>query len=400
VFIQDYSLQKERGSQSEISGWVQLNGSRSSREITLEIPEAGIHKTFSADATGRATFMFRAKLELWSPEDPKLYDVVLKSGDDTVHDQIGFRTIEVQGAKILLNGKPIFLRGISMHEEAPFREGRAFSVEDAQTLLGWVKELGCNFVRFAHYPHNENEIRLADRMGLLVWSEIPVYWDIDWSNPVTLANAQTQLRDMIARDHNRAAVVLWSLSNETPVKAERFTFLKQLAQDARELDSTRLITSALNHTDNTGADERTLSDPLGEVLDVLGLNEYLGWYGGRPEDADKLQWKLTWNKPLIVSEFGGGAPYGRHGDADERWTEEYQENLYQHQLGMVERMPNLAGMSPWVLMDFRSPLRMLPGVQDYHNRKGVISNRGQRKLAFYTLQKFYRKLSQGGSQTH
>jgi len=400
VFIQDYSLQKQRGSQSEISGWVQLNGSRSSREITLEIPEAGIHKTVSADATGRATFMFRAKLELWSPEDPKLYDVVLKSGDDTVHDQIGFRTIEVQGAKILLNGKPIFLRGISMHEEAPFREGRAFSVEDAQTLLGWVKELGCNFVRFAHYPHNENEIRLADRMGLLVWSEIPVYWDIDWSNPVTLANAQTQLRDMIARDHNRAAVVLWSLSNETPVKAERLTFLKQLAQDARELDSTRLITSALNHTDNTGAEERTLSDPLGEVLDVLGLNEYLGWYGGRPEDADKLQWKLTWNKPLIVSEFGGGAPYGRHGDADERWTEEYQENLYQHQLGMVERMPNLAGMSPWVLMDFRSPLRMLPGVQDYHNRKGVISNRGQRKLAFYTLQKFYRKLSEGGSQTH
>jgi beta-glucuronidase len=400
VFIQDYSLQKERGSQSEISGWVQLNGSRSSREITLEIPEAGIHKTFSADATGRATFMFRAKLELWSPEDPKLYDVVLKSGDDTVHDQIGFRTIEVQGAKILLNGKPIFLRGISMHEEAPFREGRAFSLEDAQTLLGWVKELGCNFVRLAHYPHNENEIRLADRMGLLVWSEIPVYWDIDWSNPVTLANVQAQLRDMIARDHNRAAVVLWSLSNETPVKAERLTFLKQLAQDARELDSTRLITSALNHIDNTGADERTLSDPLGEVLDVLGLNEYLGWYGGRPEDADKLQWKLTWNKPLIVSEFGGGAPYGRHGDADERWTEEYQENLYQHQLGMVERMPNLAGMSPWVLMDFRSPLRMLPGVQDYHNRKGVISNRGQRKLAFYTLQKFYRKLSEGGSQTH
>jgi beta-glucuronidase len=400
VFIQDYSLQKQRGSQSEISGWVQLNGSRSSREITLEIPEAGIHKTVSADATGRATFMFRAKLELWSPADPKLYDVVLKSGDDTVHDQIGFRTIEVQGAKILLNGKPIFLRGISMHEEAPFREGRAFSVEDAQTLLGWVKELGCNFVRLAHYPHNENEIRLADRMGLLVWSEIPVYWDIDWSNPVTLANAQAQLRDMIARDHNRAAVVLWSLSNETPVKAERLTFLKQLAQDARELDSTRLITSALNHTDNTGADERALSDPLGEVLDVLGLNEYLGWYGGRPEDADKLQWKLTWNKPLIVSEFGGGAPYGRHGDADERWTEEYQENLYQHQLGMVERMPNLAGMSPWVLMDFRSPLRMLPGVQDYHNRKGLISNRGQRKMAFYTLQKFYRKLSEGGSQTH
>ena len=403
VFIQDYWVQLTHGSQNEISGWVQLNGVKTSQKVTLEIPEAHVRESFSSDPNGRASFRFAAKLELWSPEHPKLYDVILTSGGETVRDQIGFRTIEVQGAKILLNGKPIFLRGISMHEEAPFREGRAFSAEDAQTLLGWVKELGCNFVRFAHYPHNENEIRLADRMGLLVWSEIPVYWDIDWSNPATLANAQSQLRDMIARDHNRAAVVLWSLSNETPVKPERLAFLKQLAQDARELDSTRLITSALNHTDNTAADERTLSDPLGEVLDVVGLNEYLGWYGGRPEDADKLQWKVNWNKPLIVSEFGGGAPYGRHGDADERWTEEYQQNLYQHQLGMVERMPNLAGLSPWVLMDFRSPLRMLPGVQDYHNRKGVISNRGQRKLAFYTLQKFYAKIAEGavaGSQKH
>jgi len=109
-----------------------------------------------------------------------------------------------------------------------------------------------------------------------------------------------------------------------------------------------------------------------------------------------MQWKTKWTKPLIVSEFGGGAVFGRRGDADEVWTEEYQENVYQHQLGMVERMPNLAGMTPWVLMDFRSPLRMLPGVQDYHNRKGLISNRGQRKLAFYTLQKFYKKTAEAG----
>jgi len=396
TFIQDYSVQLARGSQSEVAGWVQLNGAQSPQKVAVEIPEAGVRETVTADGTGRASFRFTAKLELWSPAHPKLYDVVVKSGDDTIHEQIGFRTIEVQGANILLNGRPVFLRGISMHEEAPFREGRAFSEEDAQTLLGWVKDLGCNFVRFAHYPHNENEIRLADRMGLMVWSEIPVYWDIDWSNPATLANAEVQLRDEIARDHNRAAVILWSMSNETPVKPDRLTLLTQLAKDARELDSTRLITSAMNHTDNTGSSERTLSDPLGEVLDVLGLNEYLGWYGGRPEDVDKMQWKSMWTKPLIVSEFGGGAVYGRHGDTDEIWTEEFQDNLYQHQLGMVERMPNLAGLTPWVLMDFRSPTRMLPGVQDYHNRKGVISNRGQRKLAFYTLQKFYKKLAEAG----
>ena len=396
TFIQDYSVQLERGSQSEISGWVRMNAAQLPQKVSLEIPEAGVRETFNVDSANRARFRFAAKLELWSPAHPKLYDVIISSGDDTVHDQIGFRTIEVKGAKILLNGQPIFLRGISMHEEAPFREGRAFSLEDAQTLLGWVKDLGCNFVRFAHYPHNENEIRLADRMGLMVWSEIPDYWDIDWSNPRTLESAEAQLRDMIARDHNRAAVILWSLSNETPVKPERLTFLKQLALDAREFDSTRLITSAMNHTDKAGPESRTLSDPLGEVLDVLGLNEYMGWYEARLEDIDKMQWKLAWDKPLIVSEFGGGAPYGRHGDADEIWTEEFQDNLYQHQLSMVERMPNLAGITPWVLMDFRSPARMLPGVQDYHNRKGLISNRGQRKMAFYRLQTFYKKIADAG----
>jgi beta-glucuronidase len=401
VFVQDYSVQLARGSQNEIAGWVQLNGlqvngGQAPAKVALDIPEAHVHESLTTDATGRANFRFSAKLDLWSPAHPKLYDVTLTNGSEVIHDQIGFRTIEVQGANILLNGKPIFLRGISMHEEAPFRDGRAFSPEDAQTLLGWVKELGCNFVRFAHYPHNENEIRLADRMGLMVWSEIPVYWDIDWTNPATLANAEAQLRDEIARDHNRAAIILWSVANETPVKPERLTFLTKLVQDAKEFDSTRLTTSAMNHVDETAPDVRTLSDPLGDALDVLGLNEYLGWYWGRPEDADKMQWKSTWNKPLIVSEFGGGAPYGRHGDAAEIWTEEYQDNLYQHQLAMIERIPNLAGLTPWVLMDFRSPARMLPGVQDYHNRKGVISNRGQRKMAFYTLQKFYRKLAESG----
>ena len=393
TFIQDYSVQLQRGSQNEIAGWVHLNGVRAPQKVTLDIPELHSHETFDTNTDGWGKFHLTAKVELWSPEHPKLYDVVLSAGTDTVRDQIGFRTIEVQGAKILLNGKPVFLRGISMHEEAPFRDGRAFSPEDSETLLGWAKELGCNFVRLAHYPHNENEIRLADRLGLMVWSEIPVYWDIDWTNAATLATAEAQLRDMIARDHNRAAVILWSMSNETPVKPERLAFIKQLAQDAREMDSTRLITSALNHVEGSENAPRILSDPLGDVLDVLGLNEYLGWYWGKPEDADKIEWRSNFNKPLIVSEFGGGAIAGRHGDKDERWTEEYQDNLFQHQLAMVQRMPNLAGLTPWVLMDFRSPLRTLPGVQDYHNRKGVISNRGQKKLAFYTLQKFYRNIA-------
>ena len=392
TFIQDYVVQLAKGSTGEIAGWVQLAGSTSPQPVTIEIPEAKIKQTVRTDAEGHADFHFPARLDLWSPTRPKLYDVVLSSGTDKVHDAIGFRTIETRGTQILLNGQPIFLRGIALHEEAPLRGGRAFAPQDAETLLGWARELGCNFVRLAHYPHSENVTRLADRMGLMVWSEIPVYWDIDWENPATLQNAEKQLHEMIARDHNRASVVLWSLSNETPVKPARVTFLRQLAASARQQDSTRLITSALNHVDQAGPDIRALSDPVGEYLDVLGLNEYLGWYGGLPEDADRMQWKFAWDKPVIVSEFGAGAPYGRHGDADERWTEEYQASLFQHQITMLKKIPSLAGLSPWVLMDFHSPRRLLPGTQDYYNRKGLISNLGQHKQAFYVLQKYYRQI--------
>ena len=130
---------------------------------------------------------------------------------------------------------------------------------------------------------------------------------------------------------------------------------------------------------------------LGEYLDVIGLNEYLGWYWGRPEDADRMQWKIAWDKPLIMSEFGAENPYGRHGAADERWTEEYQANVYQHQIIMLKRIPSLAGLSPWVLMDFHSPRRLLPGIQDYYNRKGLVSDQGKHKQAFYVLQKYYQE---------
>ena len=394
TFVRDYSVQLAKGSQDEVAGWVQLDGSASTQPITIAIPAAGVRKTFNPDASGRVGFRFPAKLDLWSPEDPQLYEVVISSGADTLHDSIGFRTIEVKGTQIVLNGKPIFLRGISMHEEAPMRGGRAYTPEDAETLFGWAKELGCNFVRLTHYPHNENEIRLADRLGLLVWSEIPVYWDIVWKNPATLTNAQSQLREMIGRDHNRAAVIFWSLSNETPVDPDRTAFLQKLAQDARRLDPTRLITSALNHVTEAGPDKRILDDPIGESLDVLGLNEYLGWYGGRPEDADRRRWESKYAKPLIVSEFGAEAPYGRHGDSSARWTEEYQVNVYNHQLAMIRKIPGFAGVSPWVLMDFHSPRRFLPGIQDYYNRKGLVSNTGQHKQAFYVLQKFYGEMKE------
>ncbi len=392
-YIENFFLQLAKTDAKRLSGWVQVNGSQPAQTVKLEIPELGWQQSVVTDAKGRAEFSSPAKPQRWSPDNPKLYRVIVSAGDDHIEDRIGFRSIEARGAQILLNGKPIFLRGISVHEEAPYRGGRAFSIEDARTLLQWAKDLGCNFVRLAHYPHNQNMLRLADEMGVMVWSEIPAYWGIAWTEAGTLANARNQLREMIDRDHNRAAIVLWSVSNETgPEEIGRTEFLKALIETARQLDGTRLLTSAMNRTDRSGDTLRVLNDPLGEYLDVLGLNEYIGWYDKRPEEADATRWQFKYAKPVIVSEFGAGALYGLHGDAETRFTEEYQSNVFEHQLSMLRNIPGLAGMSPWLLMDFLSPRRQLVGIQDYHNRKGLVSDRGQRKQAFYVLQHFYQQL--------
>jgi beta-glucuronidase len=392
TFVQDYFIQLQQGSHEQISGWVKLTGDKLKQKVTVQIPEVRVSRSFETDVNGIAQISFTADLTLWSPDKPKLYDVVVETETDRVPDLIGFRSIETKGSEILLNGRPLFLRGVSIHEEAPFRGGRAYSKEDALTLLGWAKELGCNFVRLAHYPHNESMVRLADKLGLMVWSEIPVYWTILWENPATFENAQTQLDEMIARDKNRAAVIIWSMANETPIGEARLSFLKKLVNRARALDSTRLISAAL---ERHYLDERTemIDDPLGEYLDVLGCNEYVGWYDGLPEKTDRLEWKTKYQKPLIMSEFGGDALYGKHGDPLTRWTEEYQEDLYQRTVKMLKRISFLRGTSPWILMDFRSPRRPLPGIQDFHNRKGLISDRGERKKAFYVMQKYYQELA-------
>lgn len=391
TFIQDYFIQLEKGSRNRIIGWVKLDGSRLKQKITIRIPEAGISQTFTTDGGAQLRIDFTANLRLWSPENPKLYDVTIEAETDRVTDAIGFRSLETRGADILLNGKPVFLRGVCLHEEAPLRGGRAHSREDALKLLGWAKELGANFVRLAHYPHNEHMVREADRMGIMVWSEIPVYWTIQWENPATLANARNQLAEMIARDKNRAAVVIWSVANETPLSDARLSFLKNLVSHARSLDSTRLLSAAMErHYINRTT--QMIDDPLGEFLDVLGCNEYVGWYDGLPAKADELEWKSKYDKPLIMSEFGGDALHGHHGDALTRWTEEYQESIYKHQIAMLKRIPFLRGTAPWILTDFRSPRRPLPGIQDYWNRKGLISNLGEKKKAFYVMQDWYREL--------
>ncbi|MEQ8473526.1 MAG: glycoside hydrolase family 2 TIM barrel-domain containing protein [Marinoscillum sp.] len=386
TFIRDYFIQLKKGSREEVEGWVQLDGSVYD-EVKVEIPELRINLSGKPDKTGRVKLNFKAKIELWSDKNPKLYNINLSLGDQVLRDQIGFRSIEVDGQDILLNGESVFLKGISIHEVAPFTAGRVIAPEQCYTLLNWAKELGCNFVRLAHYPHNEDMVRLADQMGIMVWSEIPVYWTIDWENEAVYANAENQLVDMINRDKNRASIVMWSVANETPISEPRTKFLMNLAAKVREMDKARLLTGALEPHTKDGF--RVIDDPFGQNLDVIGINNYCGWYGGTPESCAGQEWKTIYDKPLIISEFGGGALQGMHGDINERWTEEYQEAVYKNNIEMLKGIPFLRGTTPWILMDFFSARRPLPNIQDYWNRKGLISDQGIRKKAFYTLQNYY-----------
>ena len=200
-FIETYKVQLAKGAKDKIEGWISVNGVKTGT-ARLQIADLGIDESL-AISDGKAAFELEANPELWSPEKPKLYEVNLTFGTDEIKDQIGFRTIEVNGRTIELNGDPVFLRGISLHEEAIGAKGRASSYAEALELLQHAKELNCNYVRLAHYTHNHHMLRAADELGLLVWAEIPVYWNLEFANPEVMKKAQSRMDEMIIRDQKQ-----------------------------------------------------------------------------------------------------------------------------------------------------------------------------------------------------
>lgn len=397
TYIDDYFLYLEKESlhkkRKQIKGSIKLAGDQFPSNAIVSIPGLGLRSEVNLDETGAGEFTLEtSKMELWSPENPKLYEVKIAAGDDDISDRIGFRVVETRGREILLNGKPVFLRGISIHDENSIRADRAHSIDDARLVLGWAKELGCNFARLAHYPHQENIVRLADEMGILLWEELPLYWGINWNNPEVLENAKRQFSEIIRRDKNRASSIIWSIANETSPNKARNEFLTAVAKHVRSLDDTRLLTAACKKdlaVDGHPATEYVVSDPIMKELDIISFNEYLGWYGGGPLECREKTFNIAYEKPVIVSEFGGGAIEGFHADSLTRWSEEYQEFLYRESIDMFDRVPGLSGMTPWILVDFLTPLRQLPNVQDGWNRKGLVSESGAKKKAFYVLKNYY-----------
>lgn len=392
-YVSDYAFEYVPGEQPTINLRVEAAGElKKGGQVQFAIPELGVSESIRLKEQGVGQISVAATPQLWSPESPKLYEIRLAFEGRLITDKVGFRDIDIDGTQILLNGEPIFLRGISLHEEVPYGAGRAWSEEHARTLLTWAKELGSNYVRLAHYPHNEAMVRMADEMGLLVWAEIPVYWDIQFDNEKVYQKAEQQFTEMLVRDKNRASVILWSVANETPKNETRTEFLSALVDKVHQLDSTRLVTAAINTQSTTEYGHR-IDDPFAEKVDVIGINTYCGWYQDTPEECADYRWVSDYEKPIIVSEFGAGALQGHHGDADQVFTEENQAKVYRYNLEMLENMEHLRGVSPWILKDFLSPRRPLAHIQDYWNRKGLLSENGIRKKAWYVMHDWYKTKS-------
>ena len=388
-FINDYKVQLAKNDATKIKGYIELDGSEGEESVVVQIPELKINQSYTTDASGKVSFEIPVrKIQLWNQESPKLYEIKISSLQDVVTDKIGFRTIATEGKNILLNGESIFMKGIAIHDENPLLGGRLRSDGDMRMMLSWAKELGCNYVRLAHYTHNETMLRLADEMGLLVWSEVPVYWTISWENEETYKNAENQLSVSIDRDKNRASIIIWSVGNETPVTEARNVFMGKLVDKTRSLDDTRLVAAALE-VEREGY-TITVDDTLGEKLDLASFNQYGGWYWSEPKELPKYAFDIKFNKPVVITEFGGGALAGFHADDDTMWSEEYQELIYINQLKMMDKIDGLRGITPWILVDFKSPRRQNPVYQQFWNRKGLISNTGVKKKAYFIVQEYYR----------
>lgn len=388
TYIQDFRIALiPDGTYSRIRAKIKLSETIAASAM-LSIAELGIQKQIQIK-DGIGDEIIEARPELWSPETPRLYEAEVSCLDDRVSDRVGFREIKVEKGEILLNGKAVFLRGVSCHEES-VEHGKALTDEERLENLRIAKELGCNFMRLAHYPHSERMAKLADEMGMLLWEEIPVYWAIRFEREKTYEDAENQLLELITRDWNRASVIIWSVGNENADTDERLKFMSRLAERAHEEDETRLVSAACL----VDGEKNMIADRLTEYLDIIGINEYCGWYTPDFEKLPQLMANSNPDKPVIITEFGADALAGHHGTITDKGTEECQAYVYEKQIAALRQISYIKGMTPWILYDFRCP-RRTSLMQKYYNRKGLCSaDKKYKKMAFDILQGFYKELEE------
>lgn len=396
-------------------GYVELRVDKSGINGRCKIKLEGDGRHFESlvpFADGSATSKIDVpKARLWSVEDPYLYKLTIALiGDKQVLDEytlnIGIRTVAVDGKHILLNGKPVFLRGFGKHEDFPvFGKGTATPViVKDYSLLKWI---GANSFRTSHYPYDEEYMDMADQLGILIIDEIPavgLYFDDDTKLIAQREDiCKQQITELVMRDKNHPSIIMWSLANEarmtnqklsisdrTKIGAVSLNFFKELFRKAKDLDSTRLTTIV----GVGGAPDEWLG-----LSDVVCINRYYGWYtqigniaeGARlfGQELDQLYSKF--HKPIVVTEFGADAEAGNHGFVPEMFTEEFQTDFIKAYLDVAERRDFVTGMHVWAFADFKTS----QGVSRFGgiNRKGVFTrDRRPKTAAFYLRSRWNNKL--------
>ncbi len=343
-----------------------------------------------------------ARPHLWSPGRPYLYRATLRLADAKGRRLGGYltysgvRTIVLsRGGRLELNGRPLDVRGVDLHEQN-LETGAALSPSQLGQFVTWVHALGATIIR-SHYPLNQQIEEAADRDGILLWSEVPVYQvsDSSLAQPATLSQAHALLEQNILTNQNHPSVLLWSIANElsTPASATEARYIAGDVKLAHRLDPTRPVGMAISAWPGVPC------QPAYAPLDVLGFNDYFGWFdagGGSTDDRDELGPFLDSlrscypRKAIFVSEFGFEA--NRHGPVEERGTYEFQSNSIAYHLKVFASKPWLSGAIYWILQDFAArpgwtggdPRGDPPFVE-----KGVIDVDGRPKPAFSVLSSMY-----------
>jgi beta-glucuronidase len=337
-------------------------------------------------------------IRLWDIGKPELYTVTFESATDDLFDRTGFRTFEVKGHDILLNGRKIEIRGTNRHEEHP-DFGFAFPLGLMQRDIDLIKAMGANAIRGSHYPNSKEFLDLVDENGLLFWSEIPI-WGVGFrpellADEVIIARGLEMHREMLEQYYNHPSIVIWGMHNEIATGTEYALPMSKLYYNfLKENGGNRAVVYACCHP---------LIDICFDYTDILCLNLYFGWYRGYEENAwenffdtfDKRLLEIGQShKPIIMSEFGFAALYGNHDADDILWSEEYQERMFEHVLTLYHSRENIAGFYIWQFADIRTSREAGLNRARSFNNKGVMNEHRKPKLAYRKIKSLYKMFEQ------
>jgi len=416
----------ERGWELAVSGRVESSDSTESREsggaAVLCISSEGLswEDPVGPDGALAACVPF-LDTPAWSPDQPHLVPVTVELLDaargvlDRREFQFGFRTLAMRDGKVQLNGQPYPLKGVCYVYDSPVT-GLVMTPEQVETDLRLMKEAGCNAVR-CHYPMDEAFYAACDRLGPPVTIEPPVYCyhpgDTEtgtrFSDPEWLALAQSMAREMIAVARNHPSVAIYSIGNEcNTANPEAEAFFRQLAGTIREADPTRLVSYAALYG---------IVGPIADIVDVLGINSYWGWYdkiwggkglapdleGERPREPQLEPINLTpmrkmldevlskkQNLALLLTEFGADSVPGSYSASRDMWSENYHADLLREIMALAKDYPHIVGTFPFCFSDYRDPSKVHNGYWNELNLKGLVDYRRNRKLAFGAVSAAYR----------